>query len=567
MSDSDTVALPKRLSQEQALSLAEVFLEPHLETDQYGSAEYFLTAFLLNNSWRANGPVLLGEVLDALLYFTESGSSVAVLAEREAYFGNLQEAGQQPSARLLAQARNAMRGAKMAVDMLMAANFDSHQTASIVTVHAALSDAVKGAHPRQATLVEMLNRLGKINALPGAGSDEKGDGSSRPGAGSQDGLRAVMLLGGTDFAGGGPIQAFPGGDIKTFIREFLGYTGKQNLEESESVSQPTGQTARTFQLFDPKAAYSALRTRAPASPLEGNATQMALYDRMASENGKRKLCRVPQGDVVQELRTRFPHFGEVLDFVESNLALAACGEEDRPLRIAPFLLKGTPGTGKTFFAQELARLMETSFREVDLSATTEAFVLSGMDSSWKGAKPGLVFDMLVNGQHANPVISLNEVDKVSQTGMHNSPISALYSLLEPSSSRKFADEFAPAVQLDASRVVWVLTANEGAIPEPILSRVEVFDIPKPNDEQSWAIAQSVWNSICEGTLPKGHPFAQALPEDLREPLCKLSPREMRKVLLQAAGKAALQSRVQLLSQDVWQLTQAKKSAPGIGFIR
>lgn len=317
-----------------------------------------------------------------------------------------------------------------------------------------------------------------------------------------------------------------------------------------SVSPDVDPTRPALKLFNPTQAVTALHKLPPSMmPGEGNAQQRRMLDQMANDTGWRMLSECPQDNPLAELRSRFPHFQEVIDYVEGSLALAACGDDGRVVRIAPLLLRGAPGCGKTYFAQELARVLGTHFVERDLSVTSEAFVISGMDSAWKNSKPGVVFDALVNGKTANPVICLNEVDKAKGGGQHNSPMAALYALLEPTSSERFTDEFIP-VALDASRVVWVLTANDGDIPEPILSRLEIFNIENPSPDQCRAIARSVWASLCQKVLPRGHGFPAEMPTDVLDVLQTMSPRLMRKALAAAASHAVLAGRSVLQPEDL-----------------
>lgn len=282
-------------------------------------------------------------------------------------------------------------------------------------------------------------------------------------------------------------------------------------------------------------------------------------------DGFRPLHLSPGRDAGAPLRPRFPQFGQVLDFVEQHLALAECGTDVPVLHLPPFLLRGAPGVGKSYFAQELAAALRATYFERDLSVTTEAFVLTGSSSVWQGGKPGLVFDALVHGEAANPVICLNEVDKCTGVGAsHNSPISALFALLEPATSRTYQDEYAP-VKLDASRISWVLTANDGHIPEPILSRVQVFEIEPPTEAQWAGLAQSVWGSVLK-SFPAGHPFPLELPADLVAATYGVSPREFRNRLLRMAGIAALANRSSLALADWEQLQSQSKRKPRMGFM-
>lgn len=345
-------------------------------------------------------------------------------------------------------------------------------------------------------------------------------------------------------------------------------SARTEAEAKAPASEPALQGAHA-QVFDAEAVALKLSKMPAPSGSEGNSQQHKLMTQMANSSGLRALTEAPATDPLLELYETYPHFSDVLDFVSSSLALAACGEEGRPVRIPAVLLRGEPGTGKTSFAQELARVLGAEFIERDLSVTTEAFVLAGMDSGWKGSKPGVVFDSLVNGKTANPFILLNEVDKAGGRGSHNSPIAAMYALLEPTSSGRFVDEFVP-VEIDASRVNWILTANNGEIPEPVLSRLEVFDIRQPTPQECRQIAASVWKSICARVLPRGHGFAPTLDEVVLQEVAHLNPRIMRKALTLAAALAAKAGRKAVGSQEL-QASQKRYVAPAttsrsIGFV-
>lgn len=294
-----------------------------------------------------------------------------------------------------------------------------------------------------------------------------------------------------------------------------------------------------YKVFDPEEAARMRDQVGPAMFGEGNQKQSRLLEMLSADPGMRSLVTIEHiEEKLVSLESRFPHFKEVLDFIKSSLYLASCGSGPGVVRVPPILLRGDPGAGKSYFAEELAKALSAPYVERDLSVTSEAFVLVGQDSTWKNSKPGLVFDALVGGQFANPVICLNEVDKVKVTGFQNSPMSALYGLLEPSSAKCFKDEFVP-VPLDASRVVWIMTANDGEIPEPILSRVEVFDIPEPTREQMQQIAKSIWKGVRESELPDGNTFPDEMCGEVLDALPSVSPRVLRKLLISAAAYACM----------------------------
>jgi hypothetical protein len=113
-----------------------------------------------------------------------------------------------------------------------------------------------------------------------------------------------------------------------------------------------------------------------------------------------------------------------------------------------------------------------------MSSMTAGWLLSGSSSQWKGARPGKVFEALVEGEYANPVIVVDEIDKASGDAQYD-PLGALYSLLEHDTAQSFTDEFAE-VAIDASQVIWITTANDSrGIPDPILNRMNVFEVQAP----------------------------------------------------------------------------------------
>jgi MoxR-like ATPase len=145
------------------------------------------------------------------------------------------------------------------------------------------------------------------------------------------------------------------------------------------------------------------------------------------------------------------------------------------------LLLGEPGLGKTYFAKKLAHALSTGFEFVSMSSLTAGWVLTGASAQWHNARPGKVAQTLIEGEYANPVVVLDEVDKAGGDARYD-PMGALYSLLEPDTAAHFKDEFID-VDMDASHILWVATANdESVIPEPILNRMNVYSIERPDPE-------------------------------------------------------------------------------------
>jgi ATP-dependent Lon protease len=281
-------------------------------------------------------------------------------------------------------------------------------------------------------------------------------------------------------------------------------------------------------------------------PASANESLRSIYQKMISVGGTRfamKPSALPDIDgLVQDL----PNFGDVLEDVRRQLAL--CVESPDTLELLPMLLLGEPGIGKTHFARRLAELVGTGYAMIPMSSLTAGWVLSGSSSQWKNAKPGKVFDTLVNGEYANPVIVVDEIDKAGGDRQYD-PLGALYTLLERDTARSFVDEFAE-VSIDCTEVVWIATANDAScIPDPILNRMNVYEIPPPDDEGVRRIGRSLYREI-----RADHEWGKQFPEepgaDVLERLADFKPREMRRLLMGAFGSAKLDGRRELVPDDV-----------------
>jgi ATP-dependent Lon protease len=239
--------------------------------------------------------------------------------------------------------------------------------------------------------------------------------------------------------------------------------GKEN-----AVSMTIARTRAVYDLLDVQDALDRSRGRSPE--LE------AFYERMLDAGPERFVTTPSSIDALspcsRSARISIPC---------STTWRATCAwptPATRAFNVMPILLLGGPGVGKTHFAKRLARAMGTDCELISMNALSAGFVITGSSASWRGAKCGKVAERLVRGQYANPVVVLDEVEKASGSSQSD-PLAALYQLLEPETSRAFRDEFID-VEIDASQIFWVLTANstEG-IPAPLLNRMAVYEVPAP----------------------------------------------------------------------------------------
>jgi ATP-dependent Lon protease len=293
-------------------------------------------------------------------------------------------------------------------------------------------------------------------------------------------------------------------------------------------------------------------------PSSANEALRTTYEKMLKAGGTRLTVKPSGVPAMEHLYGELPNFREVLDDLKKQLALAASGRDE--LELTPMLLVGQPGIGKTHFGRRIAELLATGFGFVSMSSMTAGWILSGSSSQWKNAKPGKVFDTFLNGQYANPVMMVDEIDKAGGDAQYD-PLGALYSLLEHDTASQFIDEFVE-IPIDASSVCWVATANEGArIPEPILNRMNVYRIEPPDYDGSVRIAASLYQEI-RGSHDWGNAFPDEPDEGVLDRLASLSPREMRRALLAGFGNAKLAGRDEIEPDDIVDLRNARKARIG-----
>jgi ATP-dependent Lon protease len=295
-------------------------------------------------------------------------------------------------------------------------------------------------------------------------------------------------------------------------------------------------------VYDVPAVEKALHELSPTA----NEALRAVYEKMLRLGGQRftvKPSALPEMDALFE---ELPNFATVLEDIRRHLAL--CVDSNDSIELPPMLLLGEPGIGKTHFARQLSQLLGTGFGFVPMSSLTAGWVLSGASSQWKNAKPGKVFDTFLNGEYANPVIVVDELDKASGDGQYD-PLGALYELLEIDTATRFVDEFVE-LPIDASGAVWLATANDASrIPEPLLNRVTVYEIEPPDAAGSRRIAGNLYREV-RNAHDWGRQFPEAPSEATLDKLASLAPREMRRTIQSAFGTAKLAGRCEMQPDDV-----------------
>jgi ATP-dependent Lon protease len=239
----------------------------------------------------------------------------------------------------------------------------------------------------------------------------------------------------------------------------------------EALEQSRKELRRLERMSDASAEYSLLRTwldwmlQLPWAKLDAEAIDIEKARRVLDED----------------------HYG--LDKIKRRIVEYLAVRKLNPQGRSPILcFVGPPGVGKTSLGQSIARALGVKFARVSLGGVHDEAEIRGHRRTYIGALPGNIVQAIRKAGTRNPVLMLDEIDKLG-AGIQGDPSSALLEVLDPEQNNTFRDNYL-GLPFDLSKVVFIATANVlDTIPGPLRDRMEVIELTGYTEEEKTEIAK------------------------------------------------------------------------------
>ena len=195
------------------------------------------------------------------------------------------------------------------------------------------------------------------------------------------------------------------------------------------------------------------------------------------------------GEAMSRLRMDAPWMSPVIDRVEERLwLLRSLGRSW--VSLPPMLIYGPSGIGKSYFARRLAASLGLGFAETSLAGSTDNREMQGTARGWTNARPSWPAVSIASLGTANPLLFVDEVDKVDSS-YQGDPLRAMLTMLDPDTASRYPDA-ALSTPCDLSKVSWLLAANQVHTLETALrDRIEIVTVEGPGHEHLGQVVENV----------------------------------------------------------------------------
>lgn len=196
------------------------------------------------------------------------------------------------------------------------------------------------------------------------------------------------------------------------------------------------------------------------------------------------------GEAVEAMRVRLPHAVEVF------IRTVGYMQRGDPIRLRPTLLVGEARTGKTTLARTVAEILGLPVEVHGMAGQHDATIM-GTSAQWHSARESVVMQLIKRTRISNPLVVLDEIEKVGEGRANGNAAEAILPLLEPHTARAIRDP-ALEVPVDLSMVSYIATANSlTGIPTPLRDRFQIIRMPEPGWQHIGALSRGILDRIAE----------------------------------------------------------------------
>lgn len=186
---------------------------------------------------------------------------------------------------------------------------------------------------------------------------------------------------------------------------------------------------------------------------------------------------------LQKPKERIEEYFAVRELLEKR------GIEDKDGAKVIMCLYGPPGVGKTSLANSVAKALKRELVRIALGGLEDVNELRGHRRTYIGAMPGRIVQGLIEAKQINPVVVLDEIDKLNRS-FRGDPSAVLLEILDPEQNAKFRDYYLN-FNIDLSKIIFIATANDiSTIPSPLRDRMEFIELSSYTPNEKFAIAQN-----------------------------------------------------------------------------